>query len=501
MDTAETFESESSTVKTTLSSYGQVAARKVRRHWLTVAVTTIIGAAAAVGYMFISNPVYEAKAELLVKFGREYVYRPEFEGLDGWQPSRMIELVNGEVRILNSRNVKARAVEKIGSLKLYPGLASDSSFFKFDLTKLKSQSNGNGAQSDETASPEEDSRNLMEAAVNQLDRDLNIRALGDSSIILIAFRHSDPEIAQETLAALLDAYRERRMEVFSGPSASAAASLFKQATEEFEKAQNDLANFLETHQPELANPKLTASNDLASQLYQSLLETNASLVKRRAALAKVSEELITIGAMPKNNGARTAEIQNVEERLENLLRDSLVITQVAGTTSPAAVALRQREADLSARMLEAYLPRRKADETLRERALTLFAAQLALKKEVIAGEQDRDQTLQIISDLRSEVASIERDRQKLDILQGAVEVAKERFESAQRNLQQAKDFTLLNAIDSGSVAVIDSPAVPQGAIGISWLTRIVIAAFLGAVAGIGLAVLTEFAPARTASES
>ncbi len=501
MDTAETFESGSSTVKAPFRSYGLVAVQMIRRHGLTVVLTTILGAAIALIYLFVSNPVYEAKAELLVKFGREYVYRPEFEGLDGWQPSRMIELVNGEVRILNSRNVKARAVEKIGSLRLYPGLASTSSFFKFDLTRLKNLSNGNGAQSEAASSPEADAKHLLNAAVDRLDRDLNIRALGDSSIVLVAYRHADPEIAQETLSALLDAYRERRMEVFSGPSASAAASLFKQATAEFEKAQNDLANFLETHEPELANPKLTASNELAAQLYQTLLETNASLVKRRDALVRVSDELMTIGATPKSGSTRTAAIQNVEERLEHLLRDALVISQVAGTTSPAAVALRQREADLSARMLEAYLPRRTADEALRERALTLFAAQLALKKEVIAGEQERDQTLQIISDLRSEVASIERDRQKLDILQGAVAVAKERFESAQRNLQQANDFSLLNTLDSGSVAIIDSPVVPQGPEGISWLTRVVIAAVLGAIAGIGLAILSEITPATITPKS
>ena len=507
MDKAETFSTGPEMVKSAFRNYLLVAATMSRRHWLTVLAAVGLGAVIALVYSFLRDPVYEAKAELLVKFGREYVYRPEVEGLDGWQPSRMIELVNGEVRILNSHNVKMAVLKKVGTLRLYPGVVpglldsglSLSSLKQFDLSALTNVFSSD-AQTEEASAPGEETEDMVYGAISYLDRDLNIRALGDSSVILISYRHTDPELAQEVLATLLDVYRDRRIEVFSGSSTAAAVSLYEQATAEFEKTQNNLANFLETHRPELAAPKLQASSEFASRLYQAHLESNAIVTKQRDALEKISDELRAMGASPHGNDkARSAEIKAVENRLESLLRDSLVINQVADRGSPATAALRQREAELSTQMLEAYLPKKMPGDTSRQEALTRFAAQLALKKEILAAEQERDQTRQILSELRSEVAVIERDRQKLDLLQGAVENAKERYVSARRHLQQAREIALLNSIDSGSVSIIDSPVIPKDPLGLSGFTRIVIAMILGAIAGIGLVTLSEIIPPAIAS--
>jgi uncharacterized protein involved in exopolysaccharide biosynthesis len=507
MDKVESVTTEPEVMKSAFGNYFQVAITMLRRHWLTVVATTGLGAVIAIVYSVMQEPVYEAKAELLVKFGREYVYRPEVEGLDGWQPSRMIELVNGEVRILNSQNVKLAVLKKIGSLRLYPGAApgffdsnlSLSNLKKFDLSALTNVFSSD-SQTKEDSSRGEEPKDAEFEVINQFNRDLNIRALGDSSVILVSYKHTDPQLAQEVLTTLLDIYRDRRMEVFSGSSITAAVSLYEQATSEFEKSQNNLANFLESHRPELAAPKLQASSEFAARLYETHLETNATLAKQRIALAKVSDELQAIGANPQaKDGTRTAEIRTVENRLESLLRDSLVINQVADRGSPATIALRQREAELSSQMLEAYLPKKMRDDVSRQEALTLFAAKLALKKEVLAAEQEKEHTGQILSELRSEVASIERDRQKLDLLQGAVDIARERFESARRYLQQAREISLLNSIDSGSVAIIDAPVIPRDTLGISGITRVLIAMVVGAIAGIGLATLLEVSPPVMAS--
>ncbi len=514
MDKAETFSTGPEMVQSAFRNYLQVAATMGRRHWLTVLAAMGLGAVIALVYSFLRDPVYEAKAELLVKFGREYVYRPEVEGLDGWQPSRMIELVNGEVRILNSHNVKLAVLQKVGTLRLYPGTVpglldsglSLSSLKKFDLSALTNVFSSDDAQTEEASAtseapaPSKATEDMLYGAVSRLDHDLNIRALGDSSVILISYRHTDPELAREVLATLLDVYRDRRIEVFSGSSTAAAVSLYEQATAEFEKTQNNLASFLEAHRPELAAPKLQASSEFALRLYQTHLESNAIVTKQRDALEKISDELRAMGASPRGNDkARSAEIKAVENRLESLLRDSLVINQVADRGSPATAALRQREAELSTQMLEAYLPKKMPGDTSRQEALTRFAAQLALKKEILAAEQERDQTKQILSELRSEVAVIERDRQKLDLLQGAVETAEERYVSARRHLQQAREIALLNSIDSGSVSIIDSPVIPKNPLGLSGSTRIVIAMILGAIAGIGLATLSEIIPPAFAS--
>src|SRR5262245_11826794 len=94
-----------------------------RRHWPMVLLLAGLAAAMTAGVAHLQPPMYGAQAQLMLKFGREYTYRPEVDGLQGWQPSRMVELVNAEVRLLGSRTVRAAVVDSIGIAKLYPDLA------------------------------------------------------------------------------------------------------------------------------------------------------------------------------------------------------------------------------------------------------------------------------------------------------------------------------------------------------------------------------------------
>src|SRR5512139_1198050 len=75
---------------------------------------------------FLLPPSYEAKSSLLVRFGREYVYRPEIGATSEISMlQNQEELVNSEVQILNNREMIEKVIETLGLKTLYPGLSTD----------------------------------------------------------------------------------------------------------------------------------------------------------------------------------------------------------------------------------------------------------------------------------------------------------------------------------------------------------------------------------------
>ena len=69
---------------------------------------------------FVMDPIYEAQASLMVKMGREHVYRSEV-GTNAPPVSFDQErIVESEIQILTSRDLVRRVIEVVGLEKIYP---------------------------------------------------------------------------------------------------------------------------------------------------------------------------------------------------------------------------------------------------------------------------------------------------------------------------------------------------------------------------------------------
>src|SRR3974390_81768 len=70
-----------------------------------MAVVFFIVFASVVLVTFMTPPVYEAKSALMVKFGREHIYRPELG--EGRSPLFLTQegAINSEIQILTSRDL------------------------------------------------------------------------------------------------------------------------------------------------------------------------------------------------------------------------------------------------------------------------------------------------------------------------------------------------------------------------------------------------------------
>ncbi len=89
---------------------------------LTIFLATVI--TVAVG-SFLMAPTYEAGSSLLVKFGREFIYRSEVGDKAPMISFNQEEAINSEINILTSRDIVERVIKTIGLENIYPGLAKN----------------------------------------------------------------------------------------------------------------------------------------------------------------------------------------------------------------------------------------------------------------------------------------------------------------------------------------------------------------------------------------
>jgi len=97
-------------------------AQRRRRAILEGIAATVVG---VLVLTFLTTPTYEATALLLVKFGREYVYRPEVaDQQSASNPVRDRQaFINTELQILRSKDLAATVVSTVGVNKLYPKIS------------------------------------------------------------------------------------------------------------------------------------------------------------------------------------------------------------------------------------------------------------------------------------------------------------------------------------------------------------------------------------------
>ncbi len=131
----------------------------------------------------MAKPVYTAQSRLLILLGSEYTFRSGVTGDADRLSFDRAQIVNAEMEILQSRQLRQRTIQEVGVARIYPGTVP--------------------------------TPGAVEQAAEQLGRDLAVTAVPQSNVVEVSLRNRDPRVAAEVLAKLLDLYRERRLEVFS----------------------------------------------------------------------------------------------------------------------------------------------------------------------------------------------------------------------------------------------------------------------------------------------
>ena len=133
---------------------------------------------------------YTAESSVVVLTSRDWAGAPDISGFGPTVvPVEMLKVVRSELEIMQSQEVARRVLQRIGVNTLFPDL------------------------------PEGSGEERLALAVERFQRALRVESATNSNILRARFTHPDRALAIATVAALLDAYFERRAEVFTDQNA------------------------------------------------------------------------------------------------------------------------------------------------------------------------------------------------------------------------------------------------------------------------------------------
>ncbi len=201
-----------------LGALGEYWSVLLRRKF-TVAAVFLVTCGLVIAATLTLEPTYRAQATLLIKFGREFIYRPEVGSPADSRTFSLGEMVNSEVEILNSREVAEQVVREIGPARLYPALLE--------------QDYGDEA--------------ILARAVGTFRENVSVLAVLESSVIKVSFEHPDRRLAAEALNLLVDKFTDKHLEIFSDAKASFLGTQLQQYEDKLRQAEAALESFRQEH--------------------------------------------------------------------------------------------------------------------------------------------------------------------------------------------------------------------------------------------------------------
>jgi uncharacterized protein involved in exopolysaccharide biosynthesis len=228
--------------------------------FLSIFLLGVIGA-------FLVQTHYLAQTSILVRLGQEYVYEPTVGDAARGAIPNTDQLVQSEVEILTSAELKRRVLQSLGMARAFPGRAD----------------------AFQSAAP--DRRQIMlDQAVTAMGANLKVDTTPDAPVMRLTYSDTDPARAALVLNALLDQYLAYRTSVLQ----DASAPFLDQQLQAFEHrlADTDSAYqaFLATNGIDDFDAEKSSLNGLETSLTDDSYRVQARLKEIEGRLAEMGRQ-------------------------------------------------------------------------------------------------------------------------------------------------------------------------------------------------------------------
>jgi len=438
------------------------AIRVVVRRWWLIAGTSVLAMTAAAVVTFSQTPMYESTALVLVKFGRGLISRPEggenaAVGVRDREP-----LINAEVQIFRSQSLTERIVSSLGVENLYPDLASGSAG---------------------TVPP-------LNAAVDRFQSAFAVKALENTNVIQVSFRHASPRQTAEAIKRALDLFRETHLQAYSDPNAIAFLEekvgyyrdQLRKSEEEVRRFQAENKAFLDNREQVLRQraDMDTAVKEIENQI-AGLREKLSYLQKQAADRSKqnlVESERDPVVAQAK---AHLLELQLEEQKLlASFKESSRQVTSIRKQIDLVKEYLREQEA-VAARsgplgQLDADITNTLADLRYQEARAASLRGQL----QQLSGE------IQGLPRLEGKYRDLVRERDAIE----------KNYQTYSQKLEEARISREMDEQKIANISVIQEPIIPVTPVSPRKKLNLAVGVLVGAALGLGLAFVAESAASR-----
>ncbi len=230
---------------------------------------------ATVLFTYLQTPTYESESRILIRYGREYTYRPIDPLLKGEvQPLVSFnrdEVLNTEIQIFTSAELIEQVISTLGIKTIFPKL------------------NGNDMDKSE----------LMARAISMFRKRLKVQQIKGSGVLRISYQNPNPEVTVRVVNLLINLFKERHLEVFKDPRMPFLEHQLAQYRKKLEQAKTKLREFMESHH-------IISMKDQQQLLLEQYRDIQTMIAKGESELHALDEKIVSLVSM--KDGVRHRDI-------------------------------------------------------------------------------------------------------------------------------------------------------------------------------------------------
>ena len=430
---------------------------------LTVFLGTIM---TVMGYTLLMPPTFEAQASLMVKIGREHMYRSEFGGITPALPFDQERIVESEIQILSSRDLTQRVIETLGIAAIYPEISENP---PREITPL-------------------------EAAIRKMQDHLSVAKVRDSNVIKVTFENRSPTLAAQSLSLLVNFFKEKHLEVFSNPKASFLEKQLIVHQNKLKASKSALQSFKQEHGLSSLEEERRLLLEQRRDLDAKLKETNHTMYGLTSKLHLLKKQISQI---------------SVSTSLESVSARERVIDE----TKAHLLSLRLKEQDLSTRykaksrfvenirkeisMVETFIDDQESHltDTVKTGKNPVYQA---LELEILRAESERtffktqaEEITEQLQELNKTLASFDELEKELSTLQLNVDSDQQNYATYLAKVEEARVSEEMDQLKMANISIIQPPTVPEKPVKPSIAVNFLLGIFAGGLAGLVFAFVSE----------
>ncbi|GJL65254.1 MAG: hypothetical protein NPIRA05_02250 [Nitrospirales bacterium] len=442
----------------------------VFKHKIMIVVAFTVIFLGIASWVYMTETLYEASTSIILKFGREHIFRPEVGKADQIVQFNQGAAIESEQRIIQSRDLIRRVVKALGVHALYPELLE--------------------------ASPLATEDERIETATSIFLGSLEAFSTQGSNVIKITFLHQQPAMAAQALNVLVEFLKERHLQIFSDPKASFLIDRLKDYEHELKNAQNNLQTFKTDNH--LSSPLDAQQARILDQRAQ--LDTNYKTIKTQ--LQGLESKIVSLEnqmkTVPKEISLSTTDVAGVLAKARADLFDLQRQKQVLMTKYiPSSVPVQNLQHEIEAveqfiKLQEASVQdqrvTRGTNPIFQKLELARFNALSEVKtftarSNVIAGQiRELDQKLMNLDGLNEALVELERKRR----------AAENNYQLYLTKVEEAKVSEEMDRLKMSNISVIQAADIPRRPASRSKMVLLIIGAVASFIVSIALALISEY---------
>lgn len=411
-----------------------------RRRILTTLVLGLLLTAVAVA---LAPKRYVAEASLLLRLGREYIYTPEVGEVSSGAPVAYDreQTLLAEARILTSRDTLEVALNRLGVAKVMAGKAEQ------------------GDKGDKA----EDPARLHNQALLVMERALDAELLKGSNLLQVSYKHADAQTSSDVLAAVIDAYLNKRAAVFASATMGGAEEEFNSRKKQLEDAEARLAAFKGergirsfAEEQSLLLAQRNALEQRLTDSAQALAQASSRAQALRGALQGLQTEVTLSSETQRSDAVDHARKLLLDLRLKErdltakYSENHLLVQDVRADIERASQYLKELEAKPVRSVRTGRSPARDVGETDLVRSVADERQASAGAQALVAQRQTIDRRLAELAAGENTLRTLERERRLAEV----------NYEAAAKRLRDESTLLELDRKRRSSVSVVQAPRAP-----------------------------------------